>query len=285
MPMKSITPSNTAASVNVRHLGRRAFVGFGILTIMTLASGALMYSSIEPGEAFASDADAARRNSLLSSVTSWSMTASLDAWRDTTPRPDALAIIEGEVLAKLDAAVALQLIEARERGQDTVRPPVVVALTMSQSAQLDGLLARGVEGVFLDARSALQAAQAGGNRAISDLAGKIVALANQARLFNPNFVLVLRNAAELSADFRIARAIDGVAHDNLLYGLDGPAVANSANEIAVALHDLNRVKRSGRPVFIAESLARDALPARTEARNKLASFGFIGWIAEPGTRS
>ncbi len=285
MPMKSITPPDSAASVNVHQLGRRAILGFGILAIMTLASGALMYSTIEPGETFASDADAARRISLLSSVTAWSATASLDAWRTAVPRADVLSIIEADVLTTLDVGEALKLIDARERAENLARPPVVAALTMSQAAQLDGLLARGVEGIFLDARAALQTAQAGGNSALSDLGGKIVAMANQARLYNPDFVLVLRNAAELSADFRVARVIDGVAHDNLLYGLDGPTVANSANEVAVALHDLNRVKRSGRPVFIAERLATDAMSARAEARNKLASFGFIGWIAEPRARS
>lgn len=281
MPIELNTLPAPAATNKTAHLGRRALLGVGLLAIMTMASGGLIYSTIEPGEAIASDADAARRLALLSKVTSWSLEPRIDALRATTVPPDVLLVFEADVIAKLDVSAVRNLLEERDRTDETARQLLVAALSLSQSAQLDGLLVRGLDGIFLDARSAMQTALAAGSRAINDLAGKIVLLANQARLYNPDFILILHNAAELTADPRIARVIDGVAQDNLLYGLDGPGVANSANEVAVALHDLNRVKRSRRPVFIAEILPAGAEGARAIARRKLAELGFVARIAEP----
>ncbi len=285
MPIELNTLPAPAATNKTAHLGRRALLGVGLLAIMTMASGGLIYSTIEPGEALASDADATRRLALLLNVTSWSLEPRIDALRATTVPPDVLLVFEADVIAKLDVSAVRNLLEERDRTDETARQLLVAALSLSQSAQLDGLLVRGLDGVFLDARSAMQTALAAGSRAINDLAGKIVLLANQARLYNPDFILILHNAAELTADPRIARVIDGAAQDNLLYGLDGPGVANSANEIAVALHDLNRVKRSGRPVFIAEILPAGAAGARAIARRKLAELGFVARIAEPKTPS
>ncbi len=281
MPIEPLTPPVSTATAATRHLGRRALLGLGILSIMTVASGALMYSTFEPGQAFASDADAARRLGILSRITSWSVETRVVSVRAPATAPDTLLVIEADVISKLDVSTAQKMAEERDRTDDTPRPLLVAGLPMSRSAELDGLLARGVDGIFLDARSAMQAAKAAGNGAMNDLAGQIVLLINQARLYNPDFVLVLHNAAELTADPRVARVIDGVAQDNLLYGLDGVGVANSGNEIAVALHDLNRVKRSGRPVFIAESLGADAAAARSNTYRKLAELGFITRIADP----
>ncbi len=264
-----------------RHLGRRALLGLGILGLMTVGTGALMYSTIEPDEAFASDPDAARRQALLSKITSWSALARLDAGAAPAFEPAGLLLINADAIAELEIAAAQERLEELQRLDAGARRLVVAALSTSESAKIDVLLTRGIDGVFLDARAAMLAAQPAGAGGLSELAVSIVRLANQARLINPDFLLVLHNASELTADPRVARVIDGAAQDNLLYGLDGVGVANGRTEVVSALHDLNRVKRSGRPVFIAESLEVEALIARTGARRKLAELGFIARIAEP----
>ena len=261
-----------------RHLGWRAALGVALLGIMTLGTAALMYATIEPGEAFAADPDAARRQGLLAKVTSWSTLTTLD---DVSATTEGLVVISADRIATLKISAAQKRIEAVQGLEAGARRLVVAQLSLAQVGQIDELLARGIDGVFLDARGAMQTAQAGGPNNVSRLAASIVGLVETARIINPDFLLILHNAAELTTDPRVARVIDGAAHDNLLYGLDGIGVANGRTEIASTLYDLNRVKRSGRPVFVAEALAHNALVARTGVRRKLAELGFIGRIAEP----
>ena len=261
-----------------RHLGRRAVLGVALLGVMTLGTAALMYATIEPGEAFAADPEAAQRQILLANVKSWSALANLDDVISTT---DGLVVVSADGIAAKKISTVQKRIEAVQGIDAGARRLVVAQLSLAQIGQIDELLARGLDGVFLDARGAMQTAQAGGPATISRLSATIVRMAEAARVVNPDFLVVLHNAAELTADPRVARVIDGAAHDNLLYGLDGSGVANGRAEIASTLHDLNRVKRSGRPVFVAESLAHNALVARTGVRRKLAELGFIGRIAEP----
>ena len=274
MPIEQLGASVHAAP-KPNHLGRRALLGLTILSIMTAASAGLIYTTIEPEEIAQLDPDGAHRRALLAKVTSWSVRPQLD----TAGGVDGLVLVNAGALVGLDVSAAQKLIESR--ADDATRPLVVAGLSIRQVGQLDELLARGLDGVFLDARAALRSAQAEGAGSIRNLADQIIRLANQARLYNPDFLLVLHNAAELASDVRVARMIDGAAQDNLLYGLDGVGIANSGTEVAASLHDLNRVKRSGRPVFVAEHLDATALAARTSARRKLAELGFIARIAEP----
>ncbi len=284
MKKMTITPSSTTLPKlpKPRHLGRRAVLGVGLLGVMTLGTAALMYATIEPGEAFAADPEAAQRQALLAKVKSWSALTNLD---DVIAATEGLVVVSADGITALKMSTAQKRIEAVQGIEAGARRLVFAHLSLAQVGQIDELLARGIDGVFLDARGAMQTAQAGGSASISRLSATIVRLAETARLVNPDFLVVLHNAAELTADPRVERVIDGAAHDNLLYGLDGIGVANGGTEIASALHDLNRVKRSGRPVFVVESLAHNALVARTGVRRKLTELGFIGRIAEPKSPS
>ncbi len=274
MPTEQLGASVRAAP-KPNHLGRRALLGLTILCIMTAASAGLIYTTIEPEEFFQRDPDGVHRRALLSNVTSWSVRPQLDA----AAGANALVLVDAAAFIGPDVSAVPKRIESR--ADDSTRPLFVAGLSVRQVGQLDELLSRGLDGVFLDARAALRSAQTEGAGSIRNLADQVVRLANQARLYNPDFLLVLYNAAELAADVRVARVIDGAAQDDLLYGLDGVGIGNSGTEVAALLHDLNRVKRSGRPVFVTEHLDATALVARTIARRKLAELGFIARIAEP----
>ena len=62
---------------------------------------------------------------------------------------------------------------------------------------------------------------------------------------------------------------------DLLFGQDGVGVANNHTDIVAALHDLNRVKKSGRPVFVTEHIAPEEVAVRTGAHQTLSALGFI----------
>jgi cysteinyl-tRNA synthetase, unknown class len=145
-----------------------------------------------------------------------------------------------------------------------------------EAALTAALLARGIDGAFIDCRRLAAGAASSGRAAQDELGAALVRFASGARLVNPGFTLVIENAAELAVDQRVHRVIDGVARDNLLFGMDGISRANPRTDVIAALHDLNRVKRSGRAVFISEWLA-DA-PAAAAAGQALRELGFIGRI-------
>ena len=143
-------------------------------------------------------------------------------------------------------------------------------------ALIDDVLARNFDGVFLDSGAAFAVAQKRGAMARGQLAAAVADLIERARLVNPHFLLILENAPELTVDLRVHRLIDGVATDNLLFGIDGAGTANNHTDIISGLHDLNRIRKSGRPVFVTEFLSVEARDIRAGAMQTLATLGFIG---------
>jgi Glycoside-hydrolase family GH114 len=273
------------------HAGRRAVLGLGLLLAMSAATAAILYSSADAEADFAMDPAAVRRQAMLKDVTSWAVNAHIEDAAALARNPAAMLVVSASDLAGRSASAVRKIAEDLQRTTEGSRRPVLASLPLAPgwddpalstvTRQLDELVAAGIDGVFFDCSQSLADARRDGRSAEERLVTFIVALSMRARQLNPDFLLIIDNAVELAADVRIASIIDGAARENLLFGIDGQGVANSRTDVISALHDLNRVKRSGRPVFVTEYLADDAISARTGARQNLRAMGFLSRFVVP----
>jgi hypothetical protein len=283
MSAEPLHPPHTSAAAP-HSIGRRALVGLGLLGLLSSASAALMYGTLEPDADFAADPDAARRRNMLAGVVSWVASPDVESLDALISNPAGLLVINATVLTAGKISTIEERLERLQTHSDGSRRAVLAALNTSvsglepplaiEAATIDALQARGIEGVVLDCRQTLADARRRGRAALDFLNVAIVDFATRARLVNPNFLLILGNAAELASDPRVNRAIDGVAKENLLFGIDGIGVANSRTDVIAGLHDLHRVKRAGHIVLVTEHLAEDAVDVRKGARQTLDALGF-----------
>ncbi len=275
-----------------RHsITRRALLGLALMGTMTGGAASLLYGSLEPDAEFAADPDASQRRAALASVFSWQRWSDLTDGEASSANPVSVLVFEGPTVADLRRSVAQKRVEALQEGQDGKRRPVLGTVRIGpknehstladESRLVDALIERGLDGIFLDGAAALADANARGRAAADQLAVAVVELVGRARQLNPNFLVILENAAEMAADPRVNRVIDGAAKENVLFGLDGAGIANSRTDVISMLHDLNRVKRSGRPVFVTEHLPVEAIGVRTGAGQTLSALGFVGRFAPP----
>jgi len=99
-------------------------------------------------------------------------------------------------------------------------------------------------------------------------------LAEKARERDPGFLVIVQNAEELLANSGYRAAIDSVAKEDLLYGVNGTGQRNPDDMIEGSVDLLNKLEDNGKPVFAVEYLtARDAV---SNARRELDSHGYVG---------
>lgn len=144
-------------------------------------------------------------------------------------------------------------------------------------ALLDEIVAAGFDGVYLDGADAHAAFRGERASAESEMVDLIERLAIYARGQNPEFLIVMQNAEELIAHGRLRDAIDGVAKEDLLFGIAGPSTANDPADVTSSLHYLTKLQREGRPVLVVEYLDNPALAA--DARRRLDALGFVSYFA------
>lgn len=264
----------------------RAALGLCILAVLTIGGAALMYASIEPGHEFARDADAAARHATLAKIRKWhDIEASNLATAGSTGAGEML-VIDAAVLNGLKLSTAQKQLLAMQTGDAgqsrlvlaTVTVPVTEAarsLFGTEEALVDQVVARGGDGIIIDAAAAMRVAMADGAPAEVALVQMFAQLGLHARALNPNFLIVLRNAAALTVHEPVLRTIDGLVEDNLLYGLDGPGRRNGLAEVGAALHDLNRARTADRVVFIVEYLSQSNTGGRQRVKDELTALKFV----------
>lgn len=140
-------------------------------------------------------------------------------------------------------------------------------------ALLDRLIAGGYDGVYLaDAESHRIATDVA--NAAHKMADLIARIADYARRQNPYFIVVLGSAEELLAQSAVRARIDAVAKSGLLFGINGPGVANDQIDVASSLLALRPAIQSGHPIFVSERVtAADDVVA---AERRIADLGFVG---------
>lgn len=148
----------------------------------------------------------------------------------------------------------------------------------SPDAYLERILAAGFDGVYLDRADVFQDLEKERADAEDEMASFIVRLARHARSIRPGTLIVMQNAEELVRRADVRHAIDGLAKEDLLFGVEHDEAPNSPGMISEALADLAIARRSGLKVLVVEYLSRKA-PAEHASR-RIIGLGYLPLIAE-----
>jgi cysteinyl-tRNA synthetase len=109
------------------------------------------------------------------------------------------------------------------------------------------------------------------------MATLIARLSEHARKRNPQFLVVMQNAEELLEDAAVLDAIDGIAKEDLLYGVRRAEEANKPDDVSWSIELLQTAQKSGRKVLVVEYL-KDADKIAAAAK-RLGEEGFIPYFA------
>jgi cysteinyl-tRNA synthetase len=102
-------------------------------------------------------------------------------------------------------------------------------------------------------------------------------LSARAREKSPGFIIVMQNAEELLGQRQVREALDAVAKEDLLFGLDGSQQPNSEADILASIKLLKKAQNNGLPVLAVEYLSDRSLIGR--AKQRLDELGFIAHFA------
>lgn len=141
---------------------------------------------------------------------------------------------------------------------------------------LDRIIAAGFDGVYLDRADVYGLWRHEQPSAKSDMIDFIAEIAAYAREKKPGFLIVLQNAEELLANKRLRHVLDGVAKEDLLYGMAEEGRANPDDEVQSSLRYLRQARTEGLPVLVVEYLGN--LTDIASARNRIESEGFVAYF-------
>jgi cysteinyl-tRNA synthetase, unknown class len=142
---------------------------------------------------------------------------------------------------------------------------------------LDRILSAGFDGAYLDrvdVHSVWEKEKADADRSMIEFVGALSAYAKRVR---SEFLIVPQNAEELLEDVAYLQAIDGVAKEDLLYGLDHSEGSNDAANITYSTNQLKRARRAGKGVFVVEYLCQREEIAKA-ARRIGQDLGFLAYV-------
>jgi cysteinyl-tRNA synthetase len=154
----------------------------------------------------------------------------------------------------------------------------------SKDAALDRILAAGFDGVYLDKADVFEDLERDYRKIAStrpDIAGDMVTfierLSSYAKAKRPGFLVIMQNAETLLKSRELLGAIDGVAKEELLFGLDSPEKRNARDEVNEARAALDLAKRAGKPVMVVEYL--DDPRKIADAASSIRALGYTLYVA------
>jgi cysteinyl-tRNA synthetase len=162
-------------------------------------------------------------------------------------------------------------------------------LSGKQSSYVDRILDAGFDGLFLDRVDAFYHWREKRPTAEAEMVDLVTEISRHAKSRRPGALVVVQNGEELLGHEDYRRAIDGIAKEDLFYGVDGPERRNSDDQIAASLENLAKAKSAGRPVFVVEYLRDPENRRDAAARARAAGFPVLfadrdlNRAPEPGT--
>jgi len=124
----------------------------------------------------------------------------------------------------------------------------------SPESYLERMQRAGFDGIYLDRADVFLEWAKGRPTAEAEMVELVTRLAAHARRLDPHFLVVMQNAEELLASPDVVRAIDGLAKEDLFYGIDHRATPNDKETVDWTLEALSALRRSGRRVLVVEYL-------------------------------
>jgi cysteinyl-tRNA synthetase, unknown class len=137
---------------------------------------------------------------------------------------------------------------------------------------LDRILDAGFDGVYLDRVDAFGESD---NRptAEADMAEFVKLISSAARRRKQGALVVAQNGEELLARPDYLGAIDGIAKEDLMFGLRGEQIENGLGDVVSSTSLLNKARDAKLPVFVVEYLT--APDKRARATRRMADLGFV----------
>jgi cysteinyl-tRNA synthetase, unknown class len=142
---------------------------------------------------------------------------------------------------------------------------------------LDRVIAQGFDGVYLDRSDAFFQWQKSHPSARADMATLVASLSEHARKRNPRFLIIMQNAEELLEDAPVLEAIDGIAKEDLLYGVRRAEEANKPDDVTWSVELLQLAQKAGRKVLVVEYLKDPDKMA--SAVKRIGEEGFVPYFA------
>jgi len=142
---------------------------------------------------------------------------------------------------------------------------------------LDTILAQGFDGIYFDRADAFSDWEKSHPSARADMVDFIARLAAHAHEKNPQFLVLMQNAEELIDDAPVLHAIDGIAKEDLLYGVRRAEEPNKPGDVEWSVEQLQRAQKAGRKVLVVEYLKDPA--KMTAAASRLQEEGFVPYFA------
>jgi cysteinyl-tRNA synthetase, unknown class len=143
---------------------------------------------------------------------------------------------------------------------------------------LDRVIEAGFDGVYLDRVDACDDWEQQRRTAQDDMVALVKQLSATAKARRPGFLVVAQNGEELLEKPGYLEALDGVAKEDTLFGIDGAEKPNEASDVARTVELLKLARQAGKPVFTVEYLKDPA--KRAQARAAMVKHGFILHFAE-----
>ncbi len=143
---------------------------------------------------------------------------------------------------------------------------------------LDTILDAGFDGVYLDRVDVFGEWEKTRPGAEAEMAAFVERLAAYARTRKPGFLVMAQNGEELAAHAPFRQAIDGMAKEDLLFGVAAAERANDRDETDRSIEFLQMLKADGKPVFVVEYLSDAA--KRAQAVTRLGALGFLVTFAQ-----
>lgn len=141
-------------------------------------------------------------------------------------------------------------------------------------AYLARIEAAGFDGVYLDRIDVYDDIKDRFPDARQRMIAFVGELDREARRRRPDFLVVAQNAEDLLDTAAYRSALDGLAKEDLLYGLGGTGKRNTEEAIAWSRRRVDLLRADGKPVFAAEYLTSAA--EIDAARKELEGFGYLG---------
>ena len=148
----------------------------------------------------------------------------------------------------------------------------------SPQAYLDRILGAGFDGVYLDRADVFQELEAENPQAEDAMERFIAELAAHARKLRPEALIVMQNAEELVHRTRVRLAIDGIAKEDLFYGVDHNEAPNEPGMVRDSLADLAYAQKHGLKVLVVEYLSSPV--AAEQATRRIGTLDYLPLIAE-----
>ena len=108
----------------------------------------------------------------------------------------------------------------------------------------------------------------------------IVKLSDYIRSKKPDALILAQNAEELLDHSNYVKAIDGIAKEDLVYGISHTEKINPTDDIQHSSRLLSNAKKAGKAIFVIEYLTKPDLVS--DAVSRIKALGFVPYIGPRG---